>query len=193
MYGMVNKAVEDMVCSTYDEDTWVRIKEAAGVDVDVFISNEAYPDAVTYQLVAAAAEVLDLPTAKVLEAFGGHWVRHTAQEGYGDLLEAGGSSLPEFLSNLPGFHARVALIYPDLTPPTFRVSDVTDTSLHLHYYSHRAGLQPFVTGIVKGLAAMFATEAHTTALHLRELGADHDEFLVHWTVAPASQQAVGVL
>jgi hypothetical protein len=186
MYGMVNKAVEEMVCSHYGEDTWAQVKQVAGVDVDVFISTDAYADELTYRLVAAAAEVLNLPAEQVLEAFGVHWVLHTAREGYGDLLTAGGTSLAEFLGNLPGFHARVALIYPNLKPPAFQISDVTATSLHLHYYSHRAGLQPFVIGLVQGLAAMFATEAQTTTLQTRELGADHDEFLVRWPLAWAN-------
>ncbi|MBA6339353.1 heme NO-binding domain-containing protein, partial [Colwellia sp. BRX8-7] len=44
MYGMVNKAVEDMVCMQFGEPVWEDIKSCAGVDIDVFMSNEAYPD-----------------------------------------------------------------------------------------------------------------------------------------------------
>ena len=32
MYGMVNKAVEDMVCRNYGAPTWERIKAQAGVE-----------------------------------------------------------------------------------------------------------------------------------------------------------------
>jgi hypothetical protein len=178
---MVNRAVEEMVCGSYGEATWREIKLRAGVEDDAFISNEAYPDEVTYRLVAAAAEVLELPAEQVLEAFGMHWVLHTAQDGYGSLMKAGGRSLPEFLHNLPAFHARVMLIYPNLKPPRFQVSDVGERSLHLHYYSHRQGLQPFVRGLLKGLAAMFHTEGRITTLQSRDAGSDHDEFLVEWT------------
>jgi hypothetical protein len=48
MYGMVNKALEDMVVERFSEDAWERIKAEAGVDIDVFISNEGYPDEITY-------------------------------------------------------------------------------------------------------------------------------------------------
>ena len=51
MYGMVNKAVEDMVCMQFGEPVWEDIKSCAGVDIDVFMSNEAYPDEMTFQLV----------------------------------------------------------------------------------------------------------------------------------------------
>ena len=46
MYGMVNKAVEDMVCMHHGEEAWEQIKSKAGVDVEVFVSNEGYPDEV---------------------------------------------------------------------------------------------------------------------------------------------------
>ena len=47
MYGMVNRAVEEMVCRQYGDATWEQIKRAVGVEVDVFIGNEGYPDALT--------------------------------------------------------------------------------------------------------------------------------------------------
>ena len=70
MYGMVNKAVEDMVCSMHGEAMWEKVKERAGVDVDVFISNEGYQDEMTYQLVGAASELSGTPPDQILEAFG---------------------------------------------------------------------------------------------------------------------------
>ena len=63
MYGLVNKAVEDLVCSKFGEETWNKILEEAGVDVDSFVSMEAYPDAVTYKLIHAASTVLETDAA----------------------------------------------------------------------------------------------------------------------------------
>jgi len=177
---MVNRAVEEMVNQTYGEETWEAIKAEAGVDVDVFVGSESYPDDVTYALVGAASRILNIPADDILVAFGEHWVLHTAHEGYGDLMAAGGHSLPEFLHNLPGFHARVSLIYPNLAPPIFRVTDETASSLHLHYYSHRPGLKPFVVGLVQGLGKMFETPVKVTVLSDRDSGADHEELLVLW-------------
>ena len=78
MYGMVNQAIEQMVCETHGEEAWEKIKEMAGIDVDVFISNEGYPDDYTYRLVAAASELSKTPADEILEAFGEHWVLRTA-------------------------------------------------------------------------------------------------------------------
>jgi hypothetical protein len=180
MYGMVNKAIEEMITSRYGERTWETIKALAGVDVDVFISNEAYPDAITYELVRAASEHLGLASEAILEAFGMHWVLHTALEGYGVLLDAGGATLPEFLCSLPTFHTRVALIFPNLTPPVFKVTELQRDSLHLHYVSRRQGLAPFVVGILKGLGIRFRTEVVVSVVQCREQGAEHEEFLVTW-------------
>lgn len=94
MYGMVNKSVQDMVRRNHGEPTWQLIRERAGLEVEVFLSHMSYPDEITYRLVAAASEVLRLPATEILEAFGEHWVLHTAQEGYGPLMRAAGRSLP---------------------------------------------------------------------------------------------------
>jgi hypothetical protein len=186
MYGMVNKAVEEMVCMHHGEETWEKIKAKAGVDVDVFISNEGYPDEITYKLVGAASEVLGAPAEAILEAFGQHWILHTASEGYGGLMRAGGKSLAEFLINLPNFHSRVVLMYPNLQPPRFECSEVTEQSLNLHYFTHRSGLSSFVVGLVQGLGKMFETPVEVQLLESRENGADHDIFHIEWMPAGAA-------
>lgn len=186
MYGMVNKAVEEMVVLNHGEAVWEQIKAKAGVDVEVFMSNESYSDDVTYNLVGAASEVLKVPAEQILIGFGEHWVLHTAQEGYGGLMSAAGKSLPEFLQNLPDFHSRVSMIFPHLQPPRFRCTDYTDRSLRLHYYSHRPGLAPFVVGLMQGLGKMFRTPVTVHLAEAKASGADHDVFEVTWQAAPAA-------
>lgn len=180
MYGMVNKAIEQLVRQRYGEDAWEAVKKKAGVEVDVFISNEGYPDQLTYDLVAAGSEVLNLPAESILHAFGEFWVLHTAQAGYGSLLSAGGRTLGEFLVNLPNFHSRVALMFPDLAPPRFEYSDYQTDRITVHYHSHRPGLAPFVVGLLSGLAQMYQTPADITQVAHKDHGADHDQFVVQW-------------
>ncbi len=180
MYGLVNKAVEELVVSNFGEEKWELIKTKAGVDVDVFISNEGYPDELTYKLVSAAVEVLGLPAEEILIAFGQHWVLETAVKSYGPLMKSGGANLKDFLVNLPNFHTRVAMIYPNLEPPRFRCTDVTDDGLHLHYHSHRPGLTAFVTGLIQGLGKLYETPCSSTVLERKDQGADHDIFAITW-------------
>ena len=83
MYGLVNKAVEQLVQRQFGEDKWMEIKNKAGVDSN-FVAMGSYPDEVTFSLVAAASEVLGSPPEAILEAFGEHWIQFTVDEGYGE-------------------------------------------------------------------------------------------------------------
>lgn len=178
MYGLVNKAIQDMVCSRFGEDIWKKIKHKAEVDVDVFLSMEGYPDDITHKLVKAASAILDLPPSQIMQAFGEFWVQYTAQEGYGEMMDMSGDTLPDFLENLDNLHARVGVSFPKLQPPSFECSDMEENSLSLHYRSDREGLTPMIIGLVKGLGTRFDTEVEITQTVSRDEGAEHDEFLV---------------
>lgn len=180
MYGLVNLAIEEMVRGQHGSDTWERIKRAAGVDLDVFLSMEPYDDAISYRLVGAASDVLGQPADQLLEAFGQHWTLYTAQQGYGDLFRMGGSTFKEFMLNLHALHTRVGLSFPKLNPPSFWCTDVTDSSLRLHYQSSRAGLAPMVLGLVRGLGIMYDTDVQIEHEASRAQGAAHDVFLVRF-------------
>jgi hypothetical protein len=49
------------------------------------------------------------------------------------------------------------LYYPNIVPPEFKVKQLNNNTLHLHYYSKRPGLFPFVSGILEGLKIFFDT------------------------------------
>lgn len=179
MYGLVNRAVEDLVSERFGLQAWQRIKQRAGLDIELFISMDAYPDDVTYRLVAAASEELGLSAEQLLEAFGEYWILYTAEQGYGELLRMGGDTLLEFLQNLHDLHTHVALGFPQLQPPSFWLTDAGEGSVRLHYQSQRAGLAPMVVGLLKGLGRRFDTPVSVEHACRREDGAAHDEFLVH--------------
>jgi hypothetical protein len=185
MYGMVNNAIQELVCLKFGEEAWERIKVRAGIDIDVFISNEGYDDSITYRLVGAASEELNLSSDTILEAFGEHWILHTGRNGYGHLLTATGASLPEFLRNLPAFHTRISLMMPNLKPPRFEISDETADSLVLHHHTHRPGLAAFTVGLIKGLATMYDTPIAITHDLKRGEGSDHDSFIINWATGAA--------
>jgi hypothetical protein len=180
MYGIVNKAIEDLVKENFGEEKWDAVKERSGVDIDFFLSNEPYDDDITYKLAGAVSEEMQMPVSDVLQAFGEWWVLRTGKEKYGGLMEAGGSGLKEFLINLPVFHNRVMLIYPKLTPPEFKVSNAEENSIHVHYFSKRVGLQDFVRGLLSGLGKMYNTPTQIELLQSRDDGSDHEIFKVSW-------------
>ena len=136
-------------------------------------------------MAGAASEVLDTPAPAILEAFGEYWTVYSAESTFGHLLDFAGNNLVDFLSNLDHMHARVALSFPALDPPSFKVTDVTDDSLRLHYYSRRDGLAPLAAGMVKGLAKRFSTPVEITLEKAKADGHDHDEFAVRFGAVAA--------
>lgn len=180
MYGLVNKAIQGLIIDNYGKSIWEEVKLKSKLEIDVFISNEPYPDETTYILAATASEVLGVPVKQVLFLFGEYWILNTSQETYGSLMHTNGTDLREFLINLPNFHSRVMLIYPNITPPEFRVTDIESNSLHLHYYSTRQGLQDFMLGLISGLGKMFSTPIDVLTVNSRLDGHDHEIFKITW-------------
>lgn len=178
MYGLVNTAIGDLARAVGGEAGWTEICAHAQVPPVAFVGMTGYPDEVTYRLVDGASAVLGLTPEQVLTAFGRHWVRYTAQQGWGPLLQSAGGSLPEVLGGLDALHARVRLLMPELRPPSFRCVELTPTSLRLDYWSQRPGLAPMVVGLVEGLAELLGATATVTALHTADDEHDHDAFLV---------------
>jgi Haem-NO-binding len=180
MYGIVNKAIEDLVKTNFGEDKWDLIKEKSGVDIDYFLSNEPYDDDITFKLAAASSEVLGITIGQVLNAFGEWWILKTGKEKYGGLMQAGGNNLREFLVNLPVFHNRIMLMYPKLMPPEFKVSHLEANSIHIHYHSGRQGLQEFVRGLLSGLGKLYDVNPEIELLQSRDDGFLHEIFKVSW-------------
>lgn len=182
VYGLVNRALAEMVTADYGADVWQEVKHASGIDVGEFHAMTQYPDDVTVGLIGAASARLQIPPSRLLRALGVYWIQYTAKEGYGDLLLLAGGSFPAFLQNLDAMHARVGLSFPELQPPSFRCTDVTVASLTFHYYSERSGLTDLVLGLLEGLGQLFNIDVSIAPLTLKDAGADHDTF--HVTYAP---------
>ncbi len=180
MYGIVNKSIEDLVVANFGREKWENIHKRSGVEIDFFLSNEVYDDDVTYKIATAVGEEMNMTLSAVLIAFGQWWVMKTTKEKYPGLMESGGNNLRDFLINLPNFHNRVMLIYPKLTPPEFKVSDIAEKSLNLHYFSQREGLQDFVRGILLGLANVYGTAVELELVASRNEGSTHEVFKVKW-------------
>ncbi|MBV1884480.1 MAG: heme NO-binding domain-containing protein [Pseudomonadales bacterium] len=178
MYGLVNKAVNQLVVSNFGDEAWEQILEKSGIEEDMFVSMDAYDDSITYNLVGAASEVLELPAVTILETFGEYWISYTAEQGYGAMLDMGGNTIGEFLSNLSNLHGRVAINFPALTPPRFKVEIKADNQWLVHYYSEREGLAPMMQGLLKGLGKRFNQELKIEPVEQRIHSAEHDSFLV---------------
>lgn len=180
MYGIVNKAIKGLVIDNYGIETWNKIKTKSGLESDEFLNNEPYPDKTTFDLAISASEILKIDLNNVLISFGEYWILKTGQESYGSLMKAGGDNLKEFIINLPNFHSRVMLIYPNLTPPEFKITIIQEKSLDVHYISTRNGLQYFMYGLLQGLGKLFKTEISIKIIASKSDGAKNDIFNISW-------------
>ncbi len=180
MYGIVNKAIEELVTANFGEEKWIIIKKNSGIDVDFFISTEPYDDDITFKLAIAVSNEMKISLSDVLIAFGEWWILKTAKEKYGSLLAAGGKNLKDFLIYLPNFHTRIMLMYPKLTPPEFQLSNIEEKSICLHYFSKREGLQEFVRGLIQGLSKYFQVETVIELIETRDQGQNHEIFKITW-------------
>lgn len=155
MYGMVNRAIMDLVLANWDQATWERICQRADLPALKFSNTTVYDDSVTYDLVAAASAELGLPADDILESFGRHWILFTGREGWGPLFDMAGHDLRSFVDGLDAMHARVQASMPDCRMPAFSVETADDGSLRIGYRSEREGLEAMVVGLLAGLAEHF--------------------------------------
>lgn len=154
MYGLINNSLKQMIQMQFGEEKWQEVLAASGVPDDSFLSMRRYDDEITYSLAGAASEVLGAPVDTCLEMFGEHWVLETASKSYGMLLDAAGRDMIGFLRNMNSLHDRITSTFVEYTPPEFFIEE-EGTTYKIHYISQRVGLNPFVVGLLKGLATRF--------------------------------------
>lgn len=158
MYGIVNRAIEELIIEKFGAEKWEEVKTKADFKSEGFMTLKPYPDELTFKLVTAASEILDIPVNALLEAFGEYWILYTAERGYGEMLSLAGDSFPSFLKNLNMLHGRVTSLMPELAPPQFECRNESENSIELIYRSHRTGMIPMLYGLIKGLAKRFEKE-----------------------------------
>ncbi len=178
MYGLVNRAIEELVIERAGRPLWEAVKRKADVRLSGFVSMESYPDSLTYDLVSAASEVLGASPEEILHDFGRHWILFTARSAYGGLFQMAGDSLADFLSNLDAMHSRLATTMPELVPPSFTTIVESENVYRVRYESTREGLAPMVVGLLSGLGELFETPVEVEHVVTRSEGSNVDEFLL---------------
>ena len=178
MYGLVNQAIERMICEFHSEELWEDIKADADIDIEMFIGMDLYPDDITYRLFASSCKLSGQTMPEFLQTFGVYWLTFTAHAGHDHLLDMAGSSLAEFLENLDTIHSVLVEGFPEMKAPTFTYDQVSAIEFDLHYYSERSGLAPMVMGLVSALAERFGETIELNHLHGAHDGCDHDIFRI---------------
>lgn len=180
MYGMIHRAVRQMVLDGQGEATWAEIERAAGLGPAEMISAEVYDDEVTLKLIGATSEILAEPVDDLLLAFGRYWISFAERGSFGRILDFTGTDLISFIGNLDNMHKGVQAVMPDARMPTFKLLDATPGRLIVSYASTRTGLERFVEGLLLGLLDRFG---HTGSVSAKPANGHGRQFLL--TYAPA--------
>ena len=177
MYGMVNKVLQSSISEEYGGDVWKRVSQRAGLDTEDFVEMMPYPDAISYSIVSAASEELDVPADQFLHWFGREWIRSTSQGSYQQYYEMATDVLG-FLEKLNQLHQDLGQTMPGLNAPSFRLMRSKNGEALLEYYSERPGLQPFVLGLLAGLADHYGETMDIAVAELKEDFGRADVFLL---------------
>lgn len=155
MYGMIHRALRQMVMECNGKEVWGRIETAAGIGHSELISAEVYDDAVTMRLIESAASCAKVGIDEFLIQFGQYWIIYAERGPLGSILHFTGGDISTFLRNLDRLHDGVQTVMPDARMPSFRVISEEPGTIVLDYHSSRSGLEPFVEGLLLGLLDRF--------------------------------------
>jgi len=158
MYGLIHRALRDMIVDQHGYDTWMEISDASGVTSDAFLTMRPYDDEIAMSLAIAAASILEQPIEELWDSFGFYWITQFAPREYHRLMNLAGDNPIEFLQNLDDMHDRISTSFIHFLPPSFRVSFSTSNSAIVTYSSSRTGLTHFVLGMLKGLGPRFGVD-----------------------------------
>lgn len=154
MYGIIYVAIKDYAEATFNTDIWQSVLEHSGLSINLNTTELPYDEDKIYIL----AEALSAVTGTTLDdaLFGmGFQVPTTTSQKYPEVMLSRGDSLKEYLLNLPAFHNRISLIYPELTPPEFRLTKIADNEMEIQYLYKRKDITAYVLGYLSGITHFF--------------------------------------
>jgi hypothetical protein len=179
MYGVINQAIKIHVIANYGEEKWEAVRQKSAVGIDFTTNDQPYNDQLTFNMAEAVAQEMQLPIDEVLVNFGESVIK-TTNEKMSGFMDSRGNNLKEYLINLPNFHNRMMLIYPNLTPPEFQVTHIEENSINLHYISKTKGIRSFVKGYLRGLVHFFDEKVTIEPLQSATDGAYQQVFKISW-------------
>jgi len=119
MYGMIHRALRHMVSEQLGEEAWKALEKKLNIGPTELLTAMAYDDALTFRIVAEAADRLNLSSDECLFAFGSYWVRYADQGPLASIMNFTGATLPSFIANLDRLHLAVGAAMPGTRLPTF--------------------------------------------------------------------------
>ena len=154
MKGTIPKCLEEMVRARHGQETWDRVKAAAGLARwHTFLTTEAVSDQMVTDLFGTAAKTLGMPLQQVMDDFGMHWSTVYAPDIYGVYFRRA-SNAREMLLSMSEVHRVTTGKVPNSAPPRFDYEWLDEDTLRMTYRSER-GLAALMPGLIRGVGAHF--------------------------------------
>jgi hypothetical protein len=155
MYGMIHRAMRNMVHDELGEEAWLALEQKLKIGPMDLLTGKVYDDALTLEIITEAAAMLNLTVEKCLIEFGRYWIRYTDQGSLASVMNFTGQNLANFIKNLDRLHLAVGAAMPDARLPSFSTLCNDPGHIVVEYRSERVGLEPFVMGLLQGLMHRF--------------------------------------
>ena len=68
MYGLVNRAIQEMVVEAHGDEAWKQVAKDAGIDAAGIVDMTSYDDEITFKLIGNASNLLNVPADELLHA-----------------------------------------------------------------------------------------------------------------------------
>lgn len=154
MHGIIFKGLKDFVVDRYDDATWDRICNEAGVDGRRYTPVSSYPDEELVALVEAAVTVSGVEQSALLRSFGRYLVP-TLVEMYGVFVDDAWTGLDLVVNVEAAIHRALrggtTLEYE---PPDISAERVDDDVVVVRYGSAR-GLCDVGIGLLEGIGEYY--------------------------------------
>jgi hypothetical protein len=170
MHGLIHSELKRFTETTYGVAAWKAVLERAGYKDKMYLTVKPYADEEALAIVAAASELLDLPPATVLEAFG-RFTAPALMRMYASKVDPSWGTLEMLLNTEHTIHTVVRSTQPGAEPPTLRFERVDGESVRLEYRSPR-GMSAVAKGIIQGVADFYGDVVEITESELPENGTE---------------------
>jgi guanylate cyclase soluble subunit beta len=162
MYGMIHRAMRQMVFEQLGEDAWLALGHRLGIGPTELLTGQIYDDALTFEIISEAADRFNLTVDQCLTEFGRYWIRYAEQGALSSIMKLTGQNLASFIANLDRLHVAVGAAMPGAQLPSFTTLQSTEGHLTVEYRSDRVGMEKFVHGLFLGLMERFNTSGVVT-------------------------------
>jgi|TARA_B110000211_G_scaffold158985_1_gene180037 hypothetical protein len=152
------------------------IEEAAPASGGIYTTMGVYDHMELIDMVVVLSKKTDVPVPKVTKTFGMYLFAELIAA-YPQWIEGMNSSF-DMLQKVDSFiHVEVRKLYPDASPPAFKCSRYTDTTMELIYESPRC-LGDVAEGLIQGCAAYYGEKLHVQRESLGDMSGSRERFFL---------------